>query len=418
MTTSLILWLAAIATTAMVALLSAIDAAVLVVHAAAPEDNAASRGDGRADRERTHRALAMGRVVGCISAGVLIARALTLEARDAPAWGLTATIAVLVVAVLVESIAREAGHVLGAKLLVTGAGVIRVLRFLFGIPVRLGARLEHLLNAVIPPVPPNIEQRETSAEQFHEIIASEADVSHAEEELIHGVFSLGDTEVRAIMVPRVDVVGIDAGTPWSEVLDRVRSSEHSRLPVYEETLDNVVGVLYAKDLLPAVVSDDAEPAGGWRVLTQPPTFIPVSKRIDAQLRDFQATRRHLAIVSDEYGGTAGLITIEDILEEIVGEIRDEHDIEEPEIRQEGRTRYWVAGRLPVADLAERLGLEIENDQVTTVGGLVYELFGRVPRAGEATLYAGYRVIVERVRRRRIERVYFERLEPVPTGGGR
>lgn len=418
MTPVLVLWLAAAGTTVLVALLSAIDAAVLVAHAAAPEDHDASGADARADREKTHRALAMGRVVGCISAGVLIARALRLEERGEAWWGLAATVAVLVAALLVESIAREWGHDGGAKLLSGGAGVIRLVRFVFGIPVRFGLRLEHLLNALIPPVPPNIEQRETSAEQFQEIIASEADVSHAEEELIHGVFSMGDTEVRAIMVPRVDVVGIDAATPWSEVLDRVRSSEHSRLPVYEGTLDNVVGVLYAKDLLPAVVADDAEPAGGWRALTQLPTFIPVSKRIDAQLRDFQATRRHLAIVSDEYGGTAGLITIEDILEEIVGEIRDEHDVEEPEIRQEGRTRYWVAGRLPVADLAERLGLDVENDQVTTVGGLVYELFGRVPRAGESTLYAGYRVVVERVRRRRIERVYFERLEPVSASGER
>jgi len=412
------LWLAALVAIAIVALLSAVDAAVLAVHAATAEDPDASSIGKRGERERSHRALAMGRVVGYVSAGVIIARALGLERRSATPGLLASTCVVVLMTLIVESGARELGHARGVSLVSMSAGVVAVVRFVFAIPVRLGTRLEALLNALIPPAPPNVEQRETSAEQFQEIIAAEAEVSRAEEELIHGAFSMGDTEVRAIMVPRVDVVGIDASTPWSEVLDRVRSSEHSRLPIYEDTLDNVVGILYAKDLLPSVVADDTEPANGWRTLAQPSMFIPVSKRIDAQLREFQSTRRHLAIVSDEYGGTAGLITIEDILEEIVGEIRDEYDVEEPEITQEGRARYWIAGRLPIADLAERLGLDIEVDNVTTVGGLVYELFGRVPRAGEAITYGGYRVVVERVRRRRIERVYFERLEHVTAGEDR
>ena len=144
-------------------------------------------------------------------------------------------------------------------------------------------------------------------------------------------------------MPRVDIVGIDAATPWSEVLDRIRSSEHARFPVYRDTLDDVTGILYAKDVLPAIVADE-EPAAGWLSLARPPVFIPVSKRIDAQLREFQSSRTHIAIVSDEYGGTAGLVTIEDILEEIVGEIRDEYDVEEPQIQQEGTARYWVVGR--------------------------------------------------------------------------
>jgi len=267
----------------------------------------------------------------------------------------------------------------------------------------------------VPRQPADDEARETSAEQFHEIVAAEADVSVAEEELIHGVFSMGDTEVQEIMVPRVDIVGIDSATPWSEVVDRVRSSEHARIPVYEETLDDVTGILYAKDLLPAILAD-APPPNGWLSLARPAPFIPVSKRIDAQLRDFQSSRTHIAIVSDEYGGTAGLITIEDILEEIVGEIRDEYDVEEPEILQEGASRYWVAGRVPLDQLAELLETQFDVDDVTTVGGLVYELFGRVPRAGESVVHGGFRIVVERVRRRRIERVYFERLEAVPMSG--
>jgi CBS domain containing-hemolysin-like protein len=117
----------------------------------------------------------------------------------------------------------------------------------------------------------------------------------------------------------------------------------------------------------------------------------------------------MAIVIDEFGGTAGLVTIEDVLEEIVGEIRDERDVEEPEIEREGNDRFWVAGRLPLSDLSDLLGISLERDDVTTVGGLAYEQFKRVPRAGDETTVGDFRVVVERVRRRRVERVYFERL---------
>jgi putative hemolysin len=260
------------------------------------------------------------------------------------------------------------------------------------------------------PAASGAEEDETSTERFREVIAAEAEVSSAEEALLHGVFSLGDTEVREIMVPRVDIVGIAATTPWSEVLDRVRSSEHARFPVYDETLDNIIGVLYAKDLLGAVVAEE-EPEGGWLRLVRGAVFIPTTKTIDAQLRDFKSSRTHIAIVSDEYGGTAGLVTIEDVLEEIVGEIRDEYDVEGPDIEREGATRFWVAGRLPADELIELIGIDFGVDDVATVGGLVYALFGRVPRSGESITRSGVRVVVERVRRRRIERVYFERLQP-------
>ncbi|HEY4130652.1 MAG TPA: hemolysin family protein, partial [Gemmatimonadaceae bacterium] len=233
---------------------------------------------------------------------------------------------------------------------------------------------------------------------------------------IHGVFSLGETEVHEIMVPRVDIVGIDEVTPWSEVLDRVRSSEHARFPVYRETLDEVVGILYAKDLLSAIIAEE-EPDTGWLSLARPPAFIPTSKAIDAQLREFQATRTHIAIVSDEYGGTAGLVTIENILEEIVGDIRDEYDVEEPDIEQEGMARFWVSGRVPLDELSERLSAHFNVEDVSTVGGLVYALFGRVPKSGEAIVQGGFRIVVERVRRRRIERVYFERMSTAAVGRG-
>jgi len=211
-------------------------------------------------------------------------------------------------------------------------------------------------------------------------------------------------------VPRVDIVGIDLTTPWSEVVDRVRSSEHARFPAFDDTLDNITGILYAKDLLPFIIDDD-EPMLGWQTLVRAAQFIPISKPLDLQLRDFKASRTHIAIVSDEYGGTAGLVTIEDILEEIVGEIHDEYDDEEPEIEQEEGRRFWISGRLTIDELSELLGQDFAQDDVATVGGLVYETFGRVPRPGEAATIGAYKMVVERVRRRRIERVYFERLQP-------
>jgi CBS domain containing-hemolysin-like protein len=181
-------------------------------------------------------------------------------------------------------------------------------------------------------------------------------------------------------------------------------------PVYRDTLDEVTGILYAKDILPAIIADE-EPASGWVSLIRAPAFIPISKRIDEQLREFQSSRTHIAIVSDEYGGTAGLVTIEDILEEIVGEIRDEYDVEEPQIHQEG-VRYWASGLLSIDELSERLNANFGIEDVSTVGGLVYALFDRVPKSGESLTHAGFRIVVERVHRRRIERVYFERLSPV------
>jgi CBS domain containing-hemolysin-like protein len=165
-----------------------------------------------------------------------------------------------------------------------------------------------------------------------------------------------------------------------------------------------------QDLLPFVIDDD-EPMLGWQTLVRPAAFIPISKPIDQQLRDFKASRTHIAIVSDEYGGTAGLVTIEDILEEIVGEIHDEYDDEEPEVEQEEGKRFWVTGRLTLDELSELLGQDFAQHDVATVGGLVYEAFGRVPRPGEAVSIGAYKLVVERVRRRRIERVYFERLQP-------
>jgi len=410
MISDVVAWTIGIGAALIAAFLSTADSSLLAFHAA---ESSGESGPAFAERERLHRALSMGRVLSYIASGAALAQAIDLESYGSfPRIGWTIAISV-VVCVLAEGTGRAVGYSSAPSTFKRFAPLMKLVATVLRPAVALGGAIDRVLHNIIPPHSQNEAERETSTEQFREVVAAEADVSSAEEELIHGVFSLGETEVHEIMAPRVDIVGIDATTPWSEVLDRVRSSEHARFPVFRETLDEVIGILYAKDILPAIIADE-EPPSGWISLIRSPAFIPTSKRIDAQLREFQSSRTHIAIVSDEYGGTAGLITIEDILEEIVGEIRDEYDVEEPPIQQEGSDRFWISGLVPLDDVAERLDVDFGNEEVTTVGGLVYALFNRVPKSGEAVVHAGFRIVVERVRRRRIERVYFERLEPAAT----
>ena len=363
-------------------------------------------------RELAHRALALTRVLAHLAAGAALARAFELTRADGVRGVLLMLAAALVTVMFVEGIARSLGFATAPRFAIVLAPFVRLLEIVLAPVLRAGIALDALFERLLPPptIAERAEQLEEAAEQFRQVVTAEADVSRDEQALLHGVFSLADTAVRDIMVPRVDIVGIDLTTPWSEVVDRVRSSEHARFPVFDETLDNITGILYAKDLLPFVIDDD-EPMLGWQTLVRPASFIPISKPIDLQLREFKASRTHIAIVSDEYGGTAGLVTIEDILEEIVGEIHDEYDDEEPEVEQEEGRRFWVTGRLTLDELSELLGQDFTQHDVETVGGLVYEAFGRVPRPGEAVHLGAYKLVVERVRRRRIERVYFERLQP-------
>ena len=364
-----------------------------------------------APRERAHRALAFARLLGHGVAGGALALALGLAERTEMQAIALLAIAGMLTVVIAESTARALGDALGDQ---AGERLRRFTKFLeicFSPVVRLGEWVDRLFVEVVSEADGSVERREEAAAQFRDVINTDADVSGDERELLLGVFDFGETTAEEVMVPRVDIVGIEKETPWSEVLDHFRSEQHSRVPVFDETIDEIIGILYAKDLLPFVIDDD-EPMRGWQTLVRPATFIPTSKPIDAQLRDFKTSRTHIAIVSDEFGGTAGLVTIEDVLEEIVGEIRDEYDVEEPEVEHEEGRRFWVSGRLSLDELSERLGQNFVEEDITTVGGLVYETFGRVPRAGESSVIGSYKMVVERVRGRRIERVYFERVRPV------
>ena len=359
--------------------------------------------------ERAHRSLLHARVIAHLVIGTVSAIVLT-HLTDRMSLAVAAVTLLVVSSVtLVEAVARFAGLAHGMDAVQRLAIVVRIADLLLLPVTALSGAVERGLTRILPPADETSIQRDADAEQFREVVTAEAGVTKAEEDILHGVFSLGDTQVQEIMVPRVDILGIEKTTPWSEVLDRVRSSEHARFPVFDETLDNVLGILYAKDLLPTVVAD-AEPED-WTALVRPAAFIPATKGIDQQLRDFKAQRTHIALVMDEYGGIAGLVTIEDILEVIVGDIRDEYDVEEPAIEQEAGGRFWVSGVVSLSDLSELLDTDFQREDLTTVGGMVYDAFGRVPRAGETRVINGFKLVVERVRRRRVERVYFERLPP-------
>ena len=249
------------------------------------------------------------------------------------------------------------------------------------------------------------EQGMLSEEELRTLVdvgASEGVVEREEREMIHKVFELEDTLVRSVMVPRTDMVCLDVETTTAEILPALREHLHSRVPVYEGSIDIIVGVLYAKDLLQYM--EGLPPDFDLRAHLHPPYFVPESKRADALLQEFQAKRLQMAIVVDEYGGTAGLVTLEDLLEELVGEIADEYDEPERLIQRVDATTYRVAGKLPIEQLNAATGLKISNEGYDTVGGWVLDLFGRVPRRAERAETAELQLTVEKVERTRIVEV--------------
>ena len=359
-------------------------------------------------RERIHRALAFARILTQLLAGACAVAALKASGIPPVQVAPLVVVAGILVVVVAESAARSAGDMAAADGLARHARGVEAIENLMSPVVALGAAADRILDTWLPSPSDRGGDHETSLEQFREVVAAEADVSVDDARLLRGVFSLGDTTVQDIMVPRVDVLGIDRTLRWTDVLDLVRAAHHARYPVYSGTLDNVVGILHAKDLLESVLAG-TEPVGGWQALIRPAQFIPGTKPVDTQLRDFKLLRRHMAIVADEFGGTAGIVTLEDALEVIVGDIRDEHDIEEPDVRREDG-RISVTARMTLDELSEVTGSAFLHEDVNTVGGLVYAIVGGVPRQGDAVTFGKYRLVVERVARRRIERVAIEPAE--------
>jgi CBS domain containing-hemolysin-like protein len=232
-----------------------------------------------------------------------------------------------------------------------------------------------------------------------------------EREMIHSVFELGDTLTREVMVPRTDTVAIGEDRVNRQAMSLFLRSGFSRIPVVGSGKDDVVGLLYLKDVMRRLNADPDAGAQPVTELMRPPRFVPDSKPVDDLLREMQLEQTHLAVVVDEYGGTAGIVTIEDILEEIVGEITDEYDREAPEVEDLGDGRLRVAATMHVDDLAELFDVDLDEDDVDTVGGLIGKTVGMVPILGSSCEVAGLRLTAERMhgRRHRIATVVVERV---------
>jgi putative hemolysin len=234
-----------------------------------------------------------------------------------------------------------------------------------------------------------------------------------EEELLHSVSEFGDTLLHTVMTPRTDMTVLPCSTTVSDALDVLIAEGYSRVPCYDESVDRIQGLLILKDLVRAARDGDAD--AEVRNLIRPPVFVPEQKRVAELLREMRTRRFHMAIVVDEYGGTAGLVTIEDLLEELVGEIGDEYDDEEDERLVEvldART-VRVAGRMPIAELNELLGTDFEDTEWDTLGGLVLHLLGRLPDVGESRVHGGVRFVVDRLQGRRVMAVRIQLPEPRP-----
>jgi CBS domain containing-hemolysin-like protein len=251
------------------------------------------------------------------------------------------------------------------------------------------------------------EASDEEIEAFIDVGTREGILEPEEGEWLWGIVGLGDTQARSVMTPRIDMVCAPLDASLDTLADRFVESGHSRIPVFEDSIDHIIGILHIRDVLRAVRSPEPPPL---RELIKPPLFIPETKALSELLRELQARFQQVAVVVDEYGGTAGLVTVEDLLEEIVGEIMDEHEALAAELEPLGDGAYRLDGRAHIELLDELFDVEIEDPEYETVAGLIFSELGYVPQAGEQVETHGLRFTVEAVDDRRIQTVRVERLD--------
>lgn len=230
-------------------------------------------------------------------------------------------------------------------------------------------------------------------------------IEKEEREMIEGILIFGDTLVREVMVPRIDIAGLEADNTINEALDFALEQGHSRIPVYQETIDRIVGILYVREMMPLL--RDGKLDTPIRELLRQVYFVPETMKVDDLLRNLKSRKVHLAIVVDEYGGTAGLVTIEDLLEEIVGEIQDEYDVEEPLVQHLAPDTWIVDARVSLDDLNAETGLHLATEEGDSVGGLVYEKLGTIPAVGDSVEVGAVKIIVQSVQGLRPEKLRLE-----------
>jgi CBS domain containing-hemolysin-like protein len=265
-----------------------------------------------------------------------------------------------------------------------------------------------LANAIMPgkglKQGPYITEQELRASA--EVASEEGEIEDEEKELIHSIFEFGDTIVREVMVPRPDIVAIEHDRTLRDVQALVLKHGYSRVPVYREDLDDVAGMVYAKDVLKALHQGKHDVP--LSEVIRETHYIPETKKIAELLREMQRDKFHIALVTDEYGSVSGLVTLEDLLEELVGEIADEYDREEPELVQVGDGLYRVSGKASIDDVNELLDVELPDEEWDTVAGLMLELFGRIPKSGDDVDFQGLSFTAEEVQGRRIAKVLIAR----------
>ena len=303
----------------------------------------------------------------------------------------------------------------------TDRAALRVASFLYLItnfpPLRLiSSGLIGLANVILPGK--GLEQgpfvTEGEIRALVDEAAEEESIEAEERKLIHSIFQFGDMVVREAMEPRTDMVAIEADETIEAAIERAIEGGFSRMPVFEGTTDTIVGLVYLKDLVGLARSSRGQRPV--REVMREANFVPEQKRVAELLREMQSEQFHMAIVVDEYGGTAGLVTLEDLLEEIVGEIADEYDLDEPRVERLSSGALRVPGRTPIHDVSEELGIDLPDTEWDTVGGLVFNLLGHVPEEGEQVEFQGLELCTERVQGRRIISVRISPgLERAPAG---
>ena len=360
-------------------------------------------------------------VTATVLVGYVCVDLLTVQGDSSAAIAILVAVAVMVVAayVVVGVAARTLGRQHADSVAIAAAGPSRFLATVLG---PLATLLILIGNAVTPGKGYREGPFASQAELREMVDLAEADdlIEDDERQMIHSVFELGDTFAREVMVPRTEVVFIERTKTLRQALSLGLRSGFSRIPVIGENADDIVGIVYLKDVVRRVFEHrDAEQAERVESLMRAPFFVPDSKPADALLRDMQSARVHLAIVVDEYGGTAGIVTIEDILEEIVGEITDEYDTAIPEVTELADGAFRVLARMHVDDLAELIGVEVDSEEegVDTVLGLVAKRLGRVPIPGASVDVDGWRLTAEQGagRRNRIGTVLAQPIEPEVQG---
>jgi CBS domain containing-hemolysin-like protein len=249
-------------------------------------------------------------------------------------------------------------------------------------------------------------------DRLRHLVEGNSDLEEDEREMIASVIELGEQPVREVMVPRMDIVGAPDSSTVRDVLDRIVESGHSRIPIYQGSIDNITGVVYAKDLLRFL--RDGSQSAPVQPLAREASYVPETKKVDELLHEMQQRRVHLAIVVDEYGGTAGLITIEDLIEEIVGEIQDEYDVEEAMIEEVSDNEALFDARVSIRDVNDTLDLDIEDEDFDTLGGLLYHELGKVPNVGDEVRVDGAVVTVLTTTGRRVRKVRVTKVPHEPA----